>query len=1282
MNTNLSFLALTLWLAVNASAAESDNTIPWRQDHLPNEPYSPQEAVSKMTVPEGFTVELVASEPEIVNPIAMCFDDRGRIWITESVEYPRKSAGVGRDRVKILEGTDAAGRAEKVSTFAEGLNIPTGVAVGYGGVWVLNAPDLLFLREKDGKEASREVVLTGFGRTDTHELPNSLTWGPDGWLYGLNGVFNQCRVRSNNGKDYQFNCALWRVHPRTHEFQVISDGTSNPFGVAWDTEGSAIVEACHWANDHLFHFVETGHYQRQAGTFPPFTIPIGSITDHGHQKTAYCGITFLDTDAYPPQFRERICVGNIHGGAINMDRLQRDGATYLAKGEADLLNGNDAWFMPVALKIGPDGCLYVLDWYDRYHCSQDAARDPDGVDRLKGRLYRLRYQNTPRAPRLDLAHASDDQLIAQLASGNIYFRETAQRILTERLGAAPRELRAKLESLVLSSLPTAKRKARLHALWALIGSGVLDPAFHLKLLTHSDPAYRAWAVRAAGNYGQVSADVRRMVASLSADPNPDVQLQVAIASRKIKHFDALPVLYDVLAHCGQDKLIPSIAWNNLHPLLETESAAFVSLLRSNASWPPALAALSPRIVERMLSNQKIDTHSVAPFIQFVAERDSERARQCLSEVSSKLSTLSEPVLLELKTDLKPLLDGLLGRGSPTPLLLGAQLLAARLGLAHIDPVSIRARFTAADQPEATRLEALDALIAFRDPAFLSALPAVFSSNSARFNERVFAALGRVEAPKLADVLVSEYPKLRPELQPLAIDLLMQREPWARKLLDAVLAGKLPKSVLNANHLRKILDSNDRDALWAVEKAFGTIREERNPEREKVVAEMGVYLREHIGDPYRGQVVFRNLCAQCHTIYGAGAKVGPDLTASGRASFDQLLLNVFDPSLVIGPGYQVTTVVTRDERNLTGLIVEDNEQRIVVRMPGEGEETVPRHNVKYTRVSKLSMMPEGIEGLLDKKDLADLFAFLALDKPPGDPAAKLISGAPEIPAAKPPAKPTSRLKLESSEKRIFVRARLPAQENWVDLATYVTEPGARPYLHPVHDPSGQLVLTEDRPADHPWQHGIFTGFHRVNGINYWKEDEGKQRFVRLLELKETPERVNWRALVELVAPDGSVALEEEDAITIYAPESPDGYAIDFDLLLRAKHNDVAFGKFFVGGLAVRMPWDKANPRQTHLNSNGLRDRDCEQQRAGWCNVERPFANQTFGIAVFDHPANPTYPSAWRADEQGLINPNISGLGDWTLPAQQTRAFHYRLWVYHGPATRAELAKRFEEFCASH
>jgi hypothetical protein len=270
-----------------------------------------------------------------------------------------------------------------------------------------------------------------------------------------------------------------------------------------------------------------------------------------------------------------------------------------------------------------------------------------------------------------------------------------------------------------------------------------------------------------------------------------------------------------------------------------------------------------------------------------------------------------------------------------------------------------------------------------------------------------------------------------------------------------------------------------------------------------------------------------------------------------------------------------------------------------------------------------------------------------------------------------------LKLATEENRLVVqRETQPGQ--WVDLATYQMPHDSRPYLHPVHDASGRIVLTEDRPADHPWQHGIFTGFHRVNGFNYWKEDEGKQRFVRLLDSRTESNRVSWSALVELVAPDGKVVLEEEDHITVHAPEPSGVYLVDFNLLLRAKEQDVTFGKFFVGGLAVRMPWDKENPRQAHLNSNGVRGRAGEQRRASWCTVERPFGAGTFGIAILDHPSNAGHPSAWRVDEQGLINPNISGVSDWVIAAKGEQLFRYRLVIYRGAANREELAARFGEF----
>ncbi len=514
------------------AAPAAAQPIPHGQDTAPNAPRTAAEAAKAMTVPPGFLVEVVAQEPDIVNPVAMTFDERGRVWITESLEYPRRSAGPGRDRIKVLEDTDGDGKADRFTIFADNLNIPSGIAVGHGGVWVGNSPDILFLadRDGDGKADFREVVATGFGRHDTHELPNSLTWGPDGWLYGWNGVFNPAKVVSKNGKTYEFTCAIFRIHPTTRVFEVWCEGTSNPWGIAIDPEGSFFASAC--VIDHLWHLVETGYYIRQAGTYPPFTWPIESIVEHNHQKAAYCGIHYFDSPAYPAEYRGKLYMGNIHGNAINVDAIKHDGSTYRGEPRSDFLRANDSWFMPVAQKTGPDGSLYILDWYDRYHCYQDANRDPAGIDRLKGRLYRVRYKDTPRRTGFDLSKSSDDELMALLASENVYDRDIAQRLLTERRSPASRP---KLESLVLDH--SAPRTARMHALWALVGSGPLEPSFHLALLAQNDPNFRAWGVRAAGNQGKIESSIKERLFKLTTD-HPAVRLQLAIAARKLEGVDS------------------------------------------------------------------------------------------------------------------------------------------------------------------------------------------------------------------------------------------------------------------------------------------------------------------------------------------------------------------------------------------------------------------------------------------------------------------------------------------------------------------------------------------------------------------------------------------------------------------------------------------------------------------------------------------------------------------------------------------------------------------------
>ena len=515
-------LSPLFFLSIGVSAHGQDDLIPHGQDRPPNPARTPEEAVAAMTVPEGFTVEVVACEPDLVNPVSMTFDEKGRIWVTESLEYPRREPGPGRDRVKVLEDTNGDGRADSFTLFAEGLNIPSGIAVGHGGVWVANSPDILFYPNADGDltpDGPPEVVVSGFGRDDTHELPNSLTWGPDGWLYGWNGVFNRSRVEQD-GQVFDFTCAIFRIHPKTRKFELFCEGTSNPWGIAIDPSGSLFASAC--VIDHLWHLVETGYYHRQGGPYPPFTWKIESIVDHGHQKRAYCGITYFDSDAYPPEYRDRLYMGNIHGNCINVDSLTREGATYHGNEQPDFLSANDSWFMPVVQKTGPDGCLYILDWYDRYHCYQDANRDPAGIDRLKGRLYRVRYKDTPRRSGVDLAAASDDALIELLRSPNVYDREMSQRLLTERLTSSnDSRLRSELQANALSE--AVGFKGRMHALWALASSGPLDPDFHLALLTQDEPDFRAWGVRTAGAMGTVVPEIRDRVASLAADPSLDVQ---------------------------------------------------------------------------------------------------------------------------------------------------------------------------------------------------------------------------------------------------------------------------------------------------------------------------------------------------------------------------------------------------------------------------------------------------------------------------------------------------------------------------------------------------------------------------------------------------------------------------------------------------------------------------------------------------------------------------------------------------------------------------------------
>ena len=1012
MRTSNLFISLAVTFVLTLPCPAQEERIPHAQDKPPGPALSPTEAIARMTVPEGFSVELVASEPDIVNPVAMTIDERGRFWITESLEYPRRSPGPGKDRVKILEDTDADGKADKFTVFMEGLNIPSGIAVGHGGVWVANAPDLLFVQDTDGdgKADKSEVVVTGFGRDDTHELPNSLTWGPDGWLYGLNGVFNPAHVvygpQNPNFKEGQkpwdFTCAMFRIHPKTREFQVFCEGTSNPWGIAFNDEGEAFVSAC--VIDHLWHLTETGYYHRQGGPYPPFTWKIESIVSHKHQKAAYCGIHWYDSDAYPEQYRKKLYMGNIHGSCINSDSIERFESTYKATPETDLLSANDAWFMPVVQKTGPDGCLYILDWYDRYHCYQDANRDPAGIDRLKGRLYRLRYKDTPRANPEDMAKLDDQELVIRLGSGNGYQRDIAQRLLIERM-LLDSDHKQLVENLTLALFLPGPDERLMPALGVLSASNHLSNELSQALMKNGVlPVAKAWVVRSAGDLDTLPKPISDVIFDLRNDPSPQVRLQVAIAAAKQESIPTIPTLVAVLAQAGDDPLVPRIVWQNLHPLLEKQTAEFVAEVEKlNAADSESLSKpvieLLPRAADRILSTGKPDTLAVAQLVKLLLSNEAtdESADRCLQLLTARIRSgeIAGASLTNIQAQLTDPLTKAMNQKLSRPSTLSAVELAASLRMQ--EGINRASQLNSMTDDESIRLRLINSLItAHDDGGLIYAESLLLTSRSADARRKAVQAIGRIGTAKATEALTRQLPKLPADVQPAVVEAMTDREESALELMAMVREKTVPQTLINANQAHKMLSLKSQPLTDLVTKHWGIVRTERDPARLQLISRMRNELRTSQGDPVAGRVVYKKLCGQCHKIYGEGADVGPDITRNGRASFEQLLSNVFDPSLVIGAAYQGLTVVTKEGRVVSGLPIEDSPQRVVLKVQGDKQEIIARSDIDEVVPSKLSLMPEGIEKQLQPQELHDLFAFITLDKPPEDPDAKLLAGSRIVP----------------------------------------------------------------------------------------------------------------------------------------------------------------------------------------------------------------------------------------------------------------------------------------------
>jgi len=544
------------------------------------------EAAKAMTLPTGFRITLAAAEPAIVKPICFTFDPRGRLWVVESHTYPVPAPeGQGRDRILIFEDTNGDGTLDKKKVFAEGLNLVSGIEVGMGGVWLGAAPYLLFIPadfKTDKPAGPPQKMLDGWGTDDTHEVLNSLRWGPDGWLYGTHGVFTHSNVGKPGAPDAErtkLNAGVWRFHPTTHRFELFSEGTSNPWGLDFNDYGHAFVTAC--VIPHMYNMIQGGRYFRQAGNhFNPYTYDdIKTHADHvhwvgergphaGNFRSASAGgghahagaMIYLGGESWPREYRNDIFMNNINGARLNRDHPARAGSGYEVNHRPDFLVMNDSWSQWLNLKYDPSGSVWAIDWYDKNQCH---SPNPDVHDKTMGRIFKITHQND-KWVQVDLASASSRELVNYQLHPNEWYVRQARTLLQER---GPDKKVHKALKEILTSNPDPTRKLR--ALWALhVTKGLSDKEL-TALLAHENEYIRSWAIQLLAENKAVSPEGLKRLATMARQDNSAlVRLYLTSAMLRLEPAQRWEVM-DALVQRVEDKddhNLPLMVWYASEPL--------------------------------------------------------------------------------------------------------------------------------------------------------------------------------------------------------------------------------------------------------------------------------------------------------------------------------------------------------------------------------------------------------------------------------------------------------------------------------------------------------------------------------------------------------------------------------------------------------------------------------------------------------------------------------------------------------------------------------------------
>jgi len=952
-------------------------------------PIPADEAPARMTMPEGFKVVPFAAEPDVVQPIAFTIDPRGRLWVVENFSYPIWNGGhEGRDRIVIFEDSDGDGRFDKRTVFYDEGASFTGIELGFGGVWVCDTPNLLFIPDRDGDDkpdADPIVVLDGWDVKAQHNMFNGLKWGPDGWLWGCNGILSNSKVGAPGTPEDErvdINTGVWRYHPTRKVFEAVAHGTTNPWGIDFDDYGEAFITNC--VIPHLFHAVPGARFQRMFGEdFNKNSYGlIPTCADHihwaggdwtesregeGHDKHskvggghAHVGAMIYLGDNWPDAYRGDMFTFNIHGHRVNHDRFERKGSGYVARHEPDFLFGNDHWFRGLELKYGPDGAVYFTDWTDIGECHEN---DADGAHVENGRIYKMSYGD-PKPVKVDLANATIEQLVEYQKHKNDWYVRTARRILQERAeeGADMTQARDELQNMLKEETEAPRR---LRALWALYAIGSLDDDALLGLLTDRDDSVRGWAVRLLGDRGPVAAAVVEKLAAMArGEDSPRARLALASVLQRVAPEDRWP-LAEVLATTPidpDDPMLPLMTWYGVEPVValdldrgaELASRVHLPMLRNYMARrivavdaAKGLAALGP-----IFRGDRDDLRSDALDGALDALRGRKRVARPddWAQTYAALSSAQAPEVLEKALLLAVILD------EPKAV------------------AALRETVQDASAPTDRRSRALGVLVERRVEGIHGDLRELLGDEAMRGQAlRALAAFDDDETPR---IVLEAYPRLSTAEREDAVATLSSRAGWALALLDAIEAGAVPRRDVSTTTARQILAINDPSLSSRLTDVWGTLRP-TSADKAALIDKYKALLAadEPAVDLSRGRVVYERTCLACHKLFDSGGDVGPELTGSDRANPDYILENVLDPSASVAREYTVTNIATADGRLVSGIIREQNDDAVIVQTANE-RIILPREDIDEIQPTRVSMMPEGQLETLTEQEIRDLFAYLA------------------------------------------------------------------------------------------------------------------------------------------------------------------------------------------------------------------------------------------------------------------------------------------------------------------